>query len=76
MMKNNRWFIMIPATRETNNACHQFIINENQSKQVTDCNDLTMMLDLHAIELVSNLTLKAHLHQANSTPWQYINDML
>ena len=39
-------------------------MNKNQSKQVTGCSNLVVVLDLHEIALASNSTLKAH----NFTP--------
>ena len=40
------------------------VMNKNQSKQVTGCSILIMVLDLHEIVLASNFTLKDH----NFTP--------
>ena len=37
-------------------------------EQAKRCSDLVTMLDGDAIAFVSNPTLKAHLHQANSIP--------
>ena len=40
------------------------VMNKNLSKQVTGCNNLVVVLDLHEIAFASNSTLKAH----NFTP--------
>ena len=69
--------MMIPPPRETIclSLLNQSIKNENQSKQETGCSDLAVVLDLHAIALVSNPTLKAwHIHHENSNPSQCIHD--
>ena len=59
--KHYRWFILIPPPCGTINFLfyHQvkIVMNKNQSKQVTGCSNLVVVLDLHEIALASNSTL-------------------
>ena len=58
-------------------AIRSIVMNESQSKQVTGCSNLVMVLDLHETTLqVSNPILKAHLYHVNLNPLQYIHEKL